>query len=214
MDVLPSAPIVVTSLGQFALTIHGVGVRFSRKAPKKPLELLKLLIALGGREVSEAFACDVLWPDADGDQAVQALGTTLHRLRRLIGDGRAVQRHGGRLALDPSVCWVDAWALEAMLDRAEVSLATGTANDVAARWADRAIALYQGDFLPGDDAPWAFEARMRLHERLVAVLDWLLGACTGAASPWRDVGRWRTALARVDPLGAASGRDMAVRALS
>jgi hypothetical protein len=47
----------------------------------------------------------------------------------------------------------------------------------------------------------------------VAVLEWLLDT-RAEIGTWRDAGRWRAALARVDPFAAASGREMAVRALS
>ncbi len=42
------------------------------------------------------------------------LVTTLSRLRKLIG-AHAINRHDGRLGLEPTLCWVDCWALKRAL---------------------------------------------------------------------------------------------------
>jgi len=159
-------PIEIEALGRFEVRLEGAPVASRRKAQRKPLELLQLL-ATDRRGVREAQIADLLWPDADGDAARTALGTALHRLRRLLGREDAVRRHHGRLALDPSVCWVDAWDLDDWLDRA--SAADGLE---AERALDRALALYAGPFLDdGEDAPWAAPFARRLRRRLARVLD-------------------------------------------
>ena len=76
------------------------------------------MIALGGENVSEERLSDLLWPDAEGDAAQDALSTTLHRLRHLLTHD-AIHRQAGRLSLDRRHCWVDAWALDHMLERAK-----------------------------------------------------------------------------------------------
>ena len=65
----------------------------------------------------------VLW-SAD-DAAVQALRTTLFRLRKLIGE-EVILRQDGRLTLDPTCCWVDCWA--------ERPLRSTTARPASATW--------------------------------------------------------------------------------
>ena len=111
-------PIKVYTLGSFAVWRDGQPIRFSGKAQKRPLALLKGLIALGGENVSEERLSDMLWPEADGDAAQQALATTLYRLRRLLQHD-VVHRQAGRLTLDRRQCWVDAWVLEYVVARAE-----------------------------------------------------------------------------------------------
>ena len=86
-------PVKVFTLGRFEVLTGERPVRFAGKAQRKPLALLQALIALGGQRVREARLTEALWPDADGDAAHQALSTTLHRLRRLIG------RQAGELRL-------------------------------------------------------------------------------------------------------------------
>ena len=69
-------------------------MRFARKAPKRLLDLLRLITALGARHVDAARAAATLWPDADGDEARDALKTMLHRTRQLLGADLLVVRDG------------------------------------------------------------------------------------------------------------------------
>src|SRR4030095_16412518 len=96
-------------------------VRFARKVQRKPLALLKALITFGGRGVREELVMDALWPDAEGDAARDATASATHRLRGLLGHEQAVLRQEGQLSLDGRLCWVDVWAVERLLGRAETA---------------------------------------------------------------------------------------------
>lgn len=133
-------PIKVFTLGRFEVLVDGEPIRFSRKVQRKPLALLKALIALGARAVREDPVMDALWPDAEGDAAHLALASTLHRLRGLLGREQAVVRQEGQLSLDGRLCWVDVWAVERLLGRAE---AASTPRELVRQAAD----LYRGGFL-------------------------------------------------------------------
>ena len=147
-------PIRIYTLGRFGVVKRGEPLRFAGKTQKKPLELLKALIAFGGREVSEHKLTDALWPDAEGDAAAQSLATTLFRLRKLLGE-QVIRRQERRLTLDPSYCWVDCWAFQ--------RLSSDDSGDRSMRVA-KLRRLHQGPFLDGeDDAPWA-----KPHARTVA----------------------------------------------
>lgn len=103
--------------GRFLIDIDGTPVRFAAKAQRKPLELLKALVALGGETVPVEQLTESLRPEAEGDKAQGSFATTLHRLRKLIG--RAALRHGdARLTLDPGCCRVDARAFSCLLQQA------------------------------------------------------------------------------------------------
>ncbi len=78
-------PLKIYGFGAIELVKDDVPIRFTRKAPKKPLQLLKALVALGGSQVTEQHLIDALWPDDEGDKAHTAFSTTLNRLRKLIG---------------------------------------------------------------------------------------------------------------------------------
>jgi len=155
----------VETLGHFALAIDGKPVTFAGKAPRKPIALLKALIALGGRNVPMHRLADALWPDQPADRAREALSVALHRLRRILGDPDALCVQEERLGLDPRRCFVDTWAFEELLG--EASARAGGAP--AAR--RRALDLYAGRFLADeDDASWAIPMRERLRTRFVAAV--------------------------------------------
>jgi len=135
-------PIKIFTLGRFELLKAGEPIHFSRKVPRKPLALLKALITFGGRDVREALLMDALWPDAEGDAARVALASALHRLRALMGHEQAIVRQEGQLSLDPRSCWVDVWAVERLLGRAEA----GQAESLR-----QAVNLYGGAFLAGQE---------------------------------------------------------------
>ena len=162
-------PVQIYTLGRFEILLDGEVLRFSGKTQKKPLELLKLLIANGGRQVPEAKLSEALWPDAEGDAAHRAFITTLQRLRKLLGSSEVLQYREGQLTLDERYCWTDVWALEE-LDGA----------DAAAQ-----LRLYLGPFLTQEpDAYWATSLRERLRRGFVRAIC-RAGAQLEAQREWR-----------------------------
>jgi DNA-binding SARP family transcriptional activator len=165
-------------------------VRFTGKVQRKPLALLKAIVALGGEGVREDRLSEILWPEAEGDAAHLALTTAVHRLRRLLADERALTRQGGRISLDEQTCWVDVWALERLLDRSEARLHGSVAGGgwtETVRLVDRASTLYRGAFLADEpDAPWAIPTADRLRRRLVRVL-------SEVGRRWTEAAQWDAA---------------------
>lgn len=158
-------PLDIDTLGHFEVRVTGTPLRFEGKSQKRPLALLKALIALGGHDVPEARLADALWPTAEGDAALQALATTLHRLRQLIG-ADCVQRKEGFLGLDAARCRVDVWTFKRHLGVAEKALPENA--ETALQALQQALVLYRGAFLGGDEqAPWALQTREQLRNRLL-----------------------------------------------
>lgn len=157
-------PMRVYTLGRFNLLIEGVPVRFSGKIQQKPLDLLKALVALGGRNVAAQQICDLLWPDADGDAAQASFSTTLHRLRKLVRHEGAIRLSDSKLSLDPRLCWVDTWAFQRKASEAEEEAPEST------RTLEEAIDLYSGNFLAADSYPWAVPLRERLRGRFLRLV--------------------------------------------
>ncbi|MCL4801317.1 MAG: hypothetical protein KJ025_17120 [Burkholderiales bacterium] len=171
-DAAPEAwpwPLRIHALGRFRVLREGEPLRFATKAQKKPLELLKVLVALGGDGVDAGRLAAILWPDADGDAAKVSFDSTLYRLRKLIGLDAALVLNEGKLSLDPRWCRVDVAAFERAARDADA-----VAHDPAAapeRLADAAAALraaYPGHFLAGDEEHgWQMAMRDRLRAKLV-----------------------------------------------
>ena len=135
----------------------------SHKLPKKLVSLLKILVALGGKDVPEHVLAELLWPDEEGDVAANSMAANLHRLRKLLGDPDTVPLHAGLLSLNAERCWVDAWACEHLLDATRDTFKQGHRQQ-ASSLADQALALYRGNFLHTDtDAPWSLSMRERLR---------------------------------------------------
>jgi LuxR family maltose regulon positive regulatory protein len=185
-------PIKIFALGRFEVVRDGEPLKFARKVQRKPLALLKALIGFGGRDVREELVMDALWPDAEGDAARVALASALHRLRGLLGRDQAVIRQEGRLSLDGRLCWVDVWAVDHLLRRAE----TAPNQPELTR---KAAGLYRGPFLGDREVEQLPATAMvetlprRLLRQLVRV-----GRQREQANPQEAVDWYEEAL-RVDP---------------
>ena len=158
----------VHTLGSFKLLRHDEPLGASGgKAKRRPLELLKLLIAYGGEQVSESRVTDALWPRIDGDSAHRSFTSTLHRLRKLLGEDRAVTLHEGRLSLDRRFFWLDTWAFEQLV----ADLENASEPVQIEKLVERVLALYRGSFMADEaDASWTIQTRERLRSRFSRVL--------------------------------------------
>ncbi len=142
------------------------------------------LIALGGRQVPQTRLADLLWPDAEGDAAYRALITTLQRLRRLLGEPRAITFQDGCLSLDGRQVWVDAWAFERGLGKTAQPQGQDAFSNI-----ERALRLYHGPFLRPIDQPWVVAPRERLRARYLQHL-LALGRAHEAQGRWEEAHSW------------------------
>ncbi len=98
-------PVRVHRGGQLRIEVDGKPVSLSAKQPRRPLELLQLLLLCGGQSPAATLA-DTLWPESEGDRAMAAFEVALRRLRALLGHPDALLLSGGRLALNRQCVWV------------------------------------------------------------------------------------------------------------
>jgi two-component SAPR family response regulator len=166
-------------LGRFRLFAGNTPVIIPPRL-RKPLELLQVLIALGGIEVNAGALIDSLWPDSDGDAAYHALESALYRLRRLLGSHDAVRMGGGKVSLNRDQLCVDMWQLEEELGRPHDPKENGIER------IGRLRLLYQGHFLQHEaEKPWILQARHELRDRLLRVIRDTAREC-GQARRWED----------------------------
>jgi ATP/maltotriose-dependent transcriptional regulator MalT/DNA-binding SARP family transcriptional activator len=203
-------PFRIQTLGRFDLQRSGAPVEASAKGPGRPLELLKVLIALGGQSLRADQLADALWPHAEADYAHKSFTATLHRLRRLLGMEEALLLRDGRLSMNRSLLWVDTWALEQTLAELDETLrAPAPASlDIATKLMDEVFALYRGPFLPDESEQPAYIAyREQLRARLLRCL-------VRVARVWEDTGRGDAAVdgylrcVEADPLFEAPYRNL------
>jgi DNA-binding SARP family transcriptional activator len=178
-------PLRIYALGTFQLVKDKGPVVFKGKVQQKPLAMLKVVIAMGGKEVPEEQITDILWPDVDGDLAHKSFETTLHRLRLLIVNDKALRLKDGLLSLDPRYCWVDVWAFERLFDRIK-KMSPGS-EEIAAL-TEKAVTLYKGHFLAADaDSLGALSKRERLRAKFLRLV-------TGYCEHLEAAGEWDKAV--------------------
>jgi DNA-binding SARP family transcriptional activator len=181
-------PLKLFTLGSFEVQIDGCPLRFSGRTPRKPLALLKAIVALGCADVPQAKLIDALWPEEEGDAGKQSFGVTMVRLRKLLGTHDAITVADERVSLNPTVCWVDAKAFETRLkgasnERAE-ALGAGSKDPM-----EKILELYRGPFLPADlEETWAVQMRLRLRTLFTSAIE-------EAAARMEVRGEWEQAIA-------------------
>jgi DNA-binding SARP family transcriptional activator len=152
----------IRTLGRFEIARDSRPIQTAARAYKRPLDILKVVVAFGGRDVSVSRVKDALWPDSDGDAAHSAFSTTLSRLRSLLASKDVLTLQGGKLTFEDNICWVDTWAFADLLGRAERQWQEG-AEEAALHSCETALALYQGPFLAEESAgDWIVLPRERL----------------------------------------------------
>jgi DNA-binding SARP family transcriptional activator len=186
-------PLRLRTLGRFEVARDGAPLELRGKAQRKPLELLKALVALGGEGVEASRLAALLWPDADGDAAKASFDTTLWRLRKLLGVDSVLVLAEGKLSVDRRQCWVDVWALERVAREAEACAQAAEAPaDDAVRLGRALLDAYPGHFLAGDeDERWAMDLRDRLRAKVLRIV-------LGLGNRLQAAGRWNEGVALYD----------------
>jgi LuxR family transcriptional regulator, maltose regulon positive regulatory protein len=197
-------PLKIFTLGRFQIVRNGTPVQYPVRAPRVPLMLLKAIVAFGREGVREDRLIDTLWPETDADTAHQAFKTTLHRLRQLIGDEKAIQVREGWVTLDQRRCWVDAYAFETLLEETDpLWKKSKTEKDSfrkAVELAENALSFYRGAFL-GEEAneSWIISYQERLRSKFIRAIS-QLGDHFEGTKQWERAIEWYQRGLEVDPL--------------
>jgi len=170
-------PIRIRTLGHFEVSRHGELLGVDGRGKKRPLQLLKALIALGGEQVHQEKLAELLWPDAEGDAAQKVFDTTLYRLRRLLGLPEVLLLREGRLSLNRRYCWLDCWHFESLQHRIDREC-DGGMSPARMRYFSKALfSLYHRHFLQLDaDEVWVLGYRQSMQSKFVRVIN-KLGLC-------------------------------------
>ncbi|MFW5448012.1 MAG: BTAD domain-containing putative transcriptional regulator [Methylophagaceae bacterium] len=156
-------PVKIMCLGKgFEIIKDNQLILTSRKAQKKPLEIIKVLIALGGDNIPESKIVETIWPESDGDAGHQSIATTLHRLRKIVGED-IIELKDSRLSINKNKVWVDAWEFDKLCDSKQ--------TESNSTLLDKSIALYKGLFLAGEtDLYWSLTLRDKLHHKYIKLI--------------------------------------------
>jgi LuxR family maltose regulon positive regulatory protein len=173
-------PVKIYALGSLQVFRDGEQLTDRPKQQRRVFELLKALIAFGGQNVSETRLTEALWPDAEADDAHNALKTATHRLRVMLGYSEAVLIRNSACTLNPDYCWVDTWEMQRLFQ----SISTGDGHRDLLR---HAIELYRGPLLQDDDAPWILNLREHLQNDARAAIEHF-------GRDWEMLEDWRAAI--------------------
>jgi DNA-binding SARP family transcriptional activator len=213
--VIPEFTWSAVALGAFGIEIDGQAAA-ARKESRKPLDLLKLLVAAspaGGGPVPIERLSAALWPEAEGDAARNSFDNTLFRLRKLLGADRHLLLQGGALRLATASCWTDLAELDVVLEALDAEPAPGRVGDAARSdglldLAERALALYRGPFLAGEDElPLVQAARARIDSRFTRQMA-RAGAALQAAGRMADAARLYARVVELQPLAEDIHRQL------
>jgi DNA-binding SARP family transcriptional activator len=138
--------------------------------------LVAFLVTHAGLPQSRQRIAELFWPDSTTAQALTNLRRELHHLRHILGDERAL------VVTSKDLCWrdtptsrVDVRVFDVERKAALAAASTGD-NDGLVTHANAAIAVYQGDFLPGGYDDWLLETRAELERQCVDLCDLVCGA--------------------------------------
>ena len=138
--------IKITTLGRFEILQDDTPYAPVLKPQRKVLDLLKALIALGGRDVNTNTLIETLWPDLDGDAAQNNFKGCLHRLRKLLGHEAAILLQDGNLSINAVLCRVDIWAIDDLME--QISNCTpDTPRNELIEFSERLLQNYRSHFL-------------------------------------------------------------------
>jgi len=157
-------PVKIYTLGRFEIHLDGKPLPPRRKAPYRVLNLLKAIIAMGGRDIPASRLIDSLWVEAEGDTGEETLHKTLQRLRHLLSHDGLIQVRESKVSLNRQICWVDAMAFQTLLESSGDAQHQQPHAVSRFQQYEKAIALYRGPFLDEDGShDWADHRRERLR---------------------------------------------------
>ncbi len=156
--------VFVRTLGDFYLQVGDRKIYDRQWHGRQSKKLLKAIIVFGGCKVDMEHLSYLLWPDHEGDRALNNLKMAISRLRQVVSCGDDVVpwiavKHK-KVSLLQKLCRVDAIDFQKALDTI-----AGRADPAALQ---EALSLYTGDFLPQDEGGgWIIQHRDFLRTRFV-----------------------------------------------
>ncbi len=163
----------VSLLGEQAISDD---VASARVGASRAIALLAYLVIHAEARQPRQRIAGLLWPDSGDAQSLTNLRRELHQLRQVLaGEPSLVVTPRDLCWRDAETCRVDLRVFET---ERQAALAAAAADDGAGiiAHADRAIAQYRGELLPGVYDDWILEARGQLERDCADLCDLLCDA--------------------------------------
>jgi DNA-binding SARP family transcriptional activator len=121
----------------------------------------------------------------------------------------ALEIQDGKLNLNPSICWVDSWAFERILNKADSAFREKDSAKTDQLTA-KALAMYQGAFLTEDDfAVWAVSKREHLRYRFLSMVSRQAKALASSCK-WETAAAHYSRYLEVDDLAEEAYRQLMI----
>ena len=151
-------------LGPFELSVRGEPAAFGPKTPRRQVELIQAIAAAGENGLETWRAVDWLWPE--GDAGKNSLDVTVHRVRRLLGEPKAISVRDGKLFFDASLVWTDVLEFDALVAGLAKERLDTLDDAVLDLLGQRLVAAYRGPFVADAVATsWLTLLREQLQDR-------------------------------------------------
>ncbi len=170
-------PIHITCFGELSVRIHGECIAVHRWNSPKVYQLLLLLVASGGQQISGHTICDWLWPDHEADKAHQNFEFTLRRLRQLLQKhlgvnfkaNQVIPLHHGKVCLNHDDCDIESCVVNHAMQQSK-KFRRNQAHQRAYQLEQEIIGMIQGAFLQGE-GELVYHQRQAWHVRLCNWID-------------------------------------------
>lgn len=187
VQVLPDRySIRVQCFGNFRVLLNGEEVSQERWVSAKARDLLAYFVTMRGEKIPADKAFDAIWGVKERTSRT-AFHTALSRLRNAL---KARDDSPRLILVEVGEYWLDSARFSIDVDEFNAAMAkarSATNDDVAAEWYERAVNLYQGEYLQNLYYDWVFPERRRLAQAYLNALQELSAYHLSAQSPLKAV---------------------------
>ncbi len=148
-------PLRIQTLGSFRVWREGRELSAAAWGREKALHLFQFFVTMRRQlaHLHKEQIIDRLWPELDFGEGDRDFKVALHAINKVLEPDRKpraepqfIQRYGLTYGLNPELIWIDADAFEALVAAGNQALPTSVEEAIAHH--QRALALYNGDYLP------------------------------------------------------------------
>lgn len=183
----------VNCFGQFYVQTNSGKVKFRTE---KAEELFAFLIEQKGNFVSRSMILDSLWEDFDGERALVNFNSTLYNVKKAMlafGARAEIEYNRGNYRLN-----VDQFDCDYLKFFGVASGKNPVSDENIADY-ETAASLYLGDFLKGNESPWAARSRLMLKDYYLDLL-MNIGRFYESAAKYEKAAEWMKKGLACDPL--------------
>lgn len=159
----------VQCFGNFHVLLNGKEVSQERWVSAKARDLLAYFVTMRGEKIPADKAFDAIWGEKERTSRT-AFHTALSRLRNALKAGANSPR---LILVEVGEYWLDSARFTIDVDEFNLSIAkarSATNDETTIEWYERAVSLYQGEYLQNLYYEWVFPERRRLAQTYLNAL--------------------------------------------